>query len=180
MTLVSSARRSSASSVRSARSKGEQTLADLPRFPDRLQAGREFPPFLMTEIVVAGAGGDHQPIVAYRFEIPRFHRLALRIDPRHLGHQDLYIPEPAQRFADRLGDVGGRQRRRRHLVEQRLEQVVIAPVDQRDADIGVAELPGAGQPAEPAADDDHMRWLARSRFHIRIHRIRHRLHIPLG
>ena len=41
-----------------------------------------------------------------------------------------------------------------HLVEQRLEQVVVAAVDQRDVDRLAAEEAGREEPAEAAADDD--------------------------
>ena len=42
----------------------------------------------------------------------------------------------AQQGAQRRCDVGRRQGTRRHLIQKRLEQVEIAPVDQRDLDIG--------------------------------------------
>src|SRR5204863_1270787 len=41
------------------------------------------------------------------------------------------------------------------LVEERLEQVVVGPVDQRHVDMRAPELVRRGQPSEPAADDDH-------------------------
>ena len=56
-------------------------------------------------------------------------------------------------LTDRRGDLGGRQNRRRHLIEQRLEDVMIAPVDQND--VGIASLQRArrGDPGKSAADD---------------------------
>ena len=35
--------------------------------------------------------------------------------------------------ADRRGDVAGRQRRRRHLIQQRLKQMMVVAIEQRDA-----------------------------------------------
>ena len=48
----------------------------------------------------------------------------------------------------------------RHLVEQRLEEVVVAPIDQRDVHRQSSQVPTSGQAAETAAHDDHPmpRW----------------------
>ena len=45
----------------------------------------------------------------------------------------LLLPE----LTERRGDVGGCENRRRHLVEQRLKDVVIAAIDQMDFRIGI-------------------------------------------
>ena len=42
-------------------------------------------------------------------------------------------------LTDRRGDLGGREDRRRHLIEQRLKYVVVAAVDQDDLGIGVPQ-----------------------------------------
>ena len=61
----------------------------------------------------------------------------------------------AHERAERLGDVAGRQGAGRDLVQQRLEEVEVAPVDQRQADLRVdAEAARGVQPGEPAADHD--------------------------
>ena len=60
-----------------------------------------------------------------------------------------------EQLAQRVGDVAGGQLRGRHLVEQRLELVVVVAVDQRDADVVVpGQPPGAPDAREAAADDD--------------------------
>ena len=48
----------------------------------------------------------------------------------------------------------GVQRRGRDLIEERLEQVVIAAIEQRDAHRRVGQRARAVEPAESAADDD--------------------------
>jgi hypothetical protein len=53
----------------------------------------------------------------------------------HMG-----IRLPCENAADRRGDVGGRQDRGRHLVQKRLEQVVVAPVDDGHIGRDLAEL----------------------------------------
>ena len=59
--------------------------------------------------------------------------------------------------ADRRGDVARVQDRRRHLVEERLEQVVVAAIDERDVDGRLTEPQGGLEAAEPAAENDDAR-----------------------
>ncbi len=76
------------------------------------------------------------------------------IDGVDLGEDDVHVRLATQHRADRLRDVRRRKRGRRHLVEQGLEQVVIAPVDEGDLHGRVGERLRRLQPAEPTADDD--------------------------
>jgi hypothetical protein len=60
-------------------------------------------------------------------------------------------------MADRPGDLGGGKNGCGDLVEQWLEQVMIAPVDKRDADTSALEVVYQLQAAEaPAHDNDVM------------------------
>ena len=61
----------------------------------------------------------------------------------------------AQHLADRRGDLALGEDAGRHLVEQRLEQVVRGAVDQRDLDRRAPQRLGGEQPAEPRSDDHH-------------------------
>ena len=63
------------------------------------------------------------------------------------------------RSSQRIGarDVGRRERRRRDLIEQRLEDVVVRAIDQRDVHRRTLERARRVQSAEAAADDDHAR-----------------------
>ena len=73
----------------------------------------------------------------------------------HLGQQRAGVVLLLDHAAQRRRDQAGRQDPGRHLVEQRLEQVVVGPVDQRDVDVGAGQRADGVQPAEPAADHDH-------------------------
>ncbi len=64
---------------------------------------------------------------------------------------------PLQNVANRRGDVGRRKARGRDLVEQRLKQMMIVAVDQRDLERLTGEARGDRQSAEAAADNDHPR-----------------------
>ena len=54
----------------------------------------------------------------------------------------------------RIGDLAGGQRAGGDLVGQGLEEVEVAPVDERDLDSGAAQRLDRTQPAEASADDD--------------------------
>ena len=55
----------------------------------------------------------------------------------------------------RSSDVGDGQLAGGDLVEQRLELVVVVPVEQRHGDVVLGQLLGASHAGEPAAEDDH-------------------------
>ena len=57
-------------------------------------------------------------------------------------------------MAQRRRDLTRRKDARRDLVQQRLEEVVVAPVDQRDIDLQVPEEATGREPAEAATDHD--------------------------
>jgi hypothetical protein len=63
----------------------------------------------------------------------------------------------AQHGSDRGGDVARGECRGRDLVQQRLEQVVVVLVDQRDVDRRAVQRPRSAQSPEAAADDDDAR-----------------------
>ena len=119
----------------------------------RLQAGRERLPFVMAEIGVAGAGGEHQRVVGQRVAAIERHAARLGIDAGHRGEQGRDLGTPAQQIADRPGDLRGRKCRGRDLIQQRLEQMMVAPVDQRDRDRRAGKPIHRLQPAKTGADD---------------------------
>ena len=59
----------------------------------------------------------------------------------------------------------GGQRAGRHLIGQRLEQVKVASIDQRDVHRKPGEVQGRLDPAEPAADDDDMGAISDTGLH---------------
>ncbi len=79
---------------------------------------------------------------------------ALEVEAAHVGEHDRGVRLPAQHAAQRRRDLALGERAGGHLVEQRLEQVMVRPVDEGDGDRCAAEGPGGRQAAEPAADDD--------------------------
>ena len=62
-----------------------------------------------------------------------------------------------ERRADRIGNIARVQRRGGDLLEQRLKQVVVAPIDQGHGDGRVGELARGRQAAEATPDDHDVR-----------------------
>ena len=124
---------------------------DFGRVADRLQAGRRIFPFVMSEIGMPRAGGDRP---GSRRRCARFvgdDAAAWRIDALDLLHQHGRVLLRGQDAPDRHGDLRGREPGRRHLIEQRLEQMVVAAVDDGDVDIGALRKPiAAFRPPKPA------------------------------
>ena len=135
----------------------EDAPADFGGVFDQLQSGRELLPIVVPEIGVARAGRQHEIIVwhivsGFRQNFPR-----LGVDSCHMieHHGDVAIC--ADNAADGFGDFGRREFRRRHLVKQRLEQVIVLTVDQHDIDWRTAQRLHRPQPAKSCAYDDDFR-----------------------
>ena len=78
-----------------------------------------------------------------------------RIDGKRLTEQDSRIPMPAQHGAQRRGDLTRGKRAGRHLVQQWLKQMKIAPVDQRHFHRRVAQGLRGVQSAETPSQNDY-------------------------
>ena len=114
----------------------------------------------MPEVGVRAPSRDHQTVVRQR-QLPAVrgqstHDPAIQIQVLHLGQHDarvgLFPDHAAQRRRDEAiwQDPGG------DLIQQRLEQVVIGPVHDRDVDISAGQGTRNPDSAEPATDDDHL------------------------
>ena len=160
MTKVSSAMRSAGSVSRSARSKDEQNAAaDRGGVLQGLEAGREWLPFIMTEVGVPCAGRQHQGVIAHGMPVGE-RQLALRgVDAVDHAEQGRHLLAPAQQMADRPCDLGSRERRRTDLVQERLKKMMVALIDDGDAHRRAGESVGDAQAGEARAGDHDVVWL---------------------
>jgi len=126
------------------------------RVLDRLEAGGHRRPFIMSKIVFARPGGDDQQVVRDA-AIADQHTATRRVDAGNRPEDHMGIRLRCENAADRRGDVGGRQGRSRHLVQKRLEQMVVAPVDHGHIGGDLAEPLRRGQAAKAGSDDDDAR-----------------------
>ena len=89
-------------------------------------------PFVMAEVAAGGPGREHEMVVLVA-AVVEDHLLLIGIDVLHFPHQDLDVFGLAQHHAQGGGDIGLGDQPGGHLIEQRLEEVEVAPVDQGDA-----------------------------------------------
>ena len=84
----------------------------------------------------------------------REHDAAIEIEPGHLRELDSDVVVPAQALAERYCNLTFGKNARRDVIQQRLEQMVVAAIEQHDVDRLSAEEAARGQPAEATAHDD--------------------------
>jgi hypothetical protein len=104
-----------------------------------------------------GARGDHQAVVGQRRRgalAGERERAGVGVHVQHVPEQDARVRLTAQDLAGGGGDLALGQDAGGDLVQQRLEQVVDGPADQRDVDVGVRELLDGEEAAEAGAHDD--------------------------
>ena len=81
--------------------------------------------------------------------------LSLQIDRFDAPEPHFDVAGVPELHADGHGDVGGIQAGGRNLVEQRLEEMMIAVIDEDDLEVlAIGELPGRVQAPEARPDDD--------------------------
>ena len=153
----------------------EKAPPDLGRVRDVLESRRERRPIVVAEIGMRRAGGEHE-IVVRQIEFRRVDAVRRDVDGGHLRHDHADVFLAADDGADRPRDIARRQRRGRHLIEQRLEAVMILRVDQRHVGVRPRKRATGFQPAEASADDHHLRALVRL-LHALLGTIAHRRYL---
>ena len=81
--------------------------------------------------------------------------LRLEVETGHLGELDLDVALAAKDVADGRSDLSLGENAGRDLVEEGLEQVVIAPIHEGHVDRGAPQEACGKEPAEAASDDDN-------------------------
>ena len=77
------------------------------------------------------------------------------VDAGDLGQHHVEILLLDGELPDRCGDLGRCENGSRHLIEQRLENVVVASVDQNDLGVAVPERVRRREPGKASTDDHH-------------------------
>ena len=149
----------------------QDAAANRQRIVERLETRRGLAPFVVAEVRMRRAGGDDQVVVRQRRSPPIEvdDLLRRRIDVLDVGEQHAQARLLAQDPADRRGDVARRQPGRRHLIQQRLKDVMVVAIDDRHLAGDVAEAPRRGEPGKPAANDDHLGQACHLLYSMRCH-----------
>src|SRR5215469_9500410 len=120
---------------------------------ETLQAGRQFLPFVMTEVGVAGTGSENQEIVT-DLRIGRFDFSFLYIHRHYFGKEDLDVLAFAQYRAHRCSNIGGRERGWCNLIKERVEEMVISAVYHGDVHVFTCKLLRCLESAKSRPDND--------------------------
>ena len=153
----------------------QDPLPHLQRIVERLQSGRRCRPIVVAEVGVRRSSRKNQIVESDRVLValvdsgfsrtvaPGFSRTLIehddppdRIDRLRVGEEDFHVLLPAQDPSNRRCHVGRRQRGGRHLIEQRLKQMVVMAVDQRDTDGRVPQRLSGGQTTKSAAKNHNV------------------------
>ncbi len=136
----------------------QQTAADFGSVVDRLQAGRMGGPAVVAEVAMAGPGREHQNVIG---NVSAVHDdvFALTINACDCAQQHACVALAPDQATNRSSDVGRRQPGGRHLIEQRLKEVMVLPVDQGDVRRRFGKPLRDSEAGEASAHDDHARAL---------------------
>jgi len=117
------------------------------------------------------AGGDDQVVVGQRRPRVHVHETSVEVDFLDGCPPEVDILVVLEDAPHGQGDVGGTQTGSRHLIQQRLEHVVVPLVDDGDVDRQVGQAGAGADAAETGPDHDDLR---------RIHAVIVRRSLPSG
>ncbi len=130
--------------------------ADLVGILQRGQPGSDLFPLVMSKVVVLNAGGKDEEVVR-EVMLRQVDPARLRIDADHLVQQHLDVALPAQDGPQRPGNLIGGEQAGGDLIQHRAKEMVVAPVDERDADRSASQGTCGIESAETTANNDHAR-----------------------
>ena len=134
---------------------------------DALQTGRPFAPRIVPVVGGLRAGGDDQRVVFKFGAVAQDHAPGAGIHVHGFAQQDARVLLPAQHAAQRRGNLARRERAGGHLIEQRLEEMEIAPVNQRHVHLRALQLLRRAQAAKTTAQNHH----SMARCHLALRKI---------
>ena len=134
----------------------EDALTDLERVVERLEPGREPLPFVVPEVRRLRPRRDDDVVVRDLTAL-QDDDAPLEVDPRRCSEEHRRVLLFREDRANRLGDLRRGEPGRCHLIEERLEEVMVRAVDHGDCHRRARERLRRGEPPEAPADDDDMR-----------------------
>src|SRR6266542_2937728 len=135
----------------------EDPSPDLEGILQVLQSRRARLPLLVSEVGMPRSGCEDEEVVSDT-TVGHDDVAGSGVHRDRVREQHLRVLLPAQDRTNRIGDVARRERRGRHLVEERLEEMVIAAIHDGDLNRGVAKCLRGREPSEARTDDDDARF----------------------
>src|SRR2546425_1704292 len=141
-------------------------VSDQDSVREALEARRKPLELAVAEVAVPYAGRENQIVVldGRSLAVQRVDEdtTSIGVHPGDVSQEHRDVPLLAENSSDRRRDLSRREHRGRDLVEQRLEQVVVRPIEEDDLGVRPAERFRGRQATEASAHDHDAR-----------HRIRH-------
>jgi hypothetical protein len=109
---------------------------------------------ILAEIRVGGTRGEQQRVVLDAAAVGEHHGTLVGHHGSHFAQAHFRIALPTQNMAQGGSNIRGGKPGSGNLIEQGLEQVMIAAVDQRHAKAWIVELSRGPEAREATADDD--------------------------
>ena len=130
----------------------QHMVADMRSLSQCLHAEGVLLHILHAEEIRRRTGGQNDIIVRY-LTVVRQHHMPLGIHALRLGHEEFHIGIIAEERTNRIRYLVLREDGRRNLIQQRLEQMKIVPVDNGDLHILPGELLRQSNAAKTGTDD---------------------------
>ena len=109
---------------------------------------------LDAEEIHLGAEPEDEVVVAQRLELAETNLARIEIDRRHRVLVNARVLLLVHEVANRVADRRLLEQPRRHLVQERLERVVVVLVDEDDVDVALLELLRGADAGEAAAQHE--------------------------
>ena len=90
--------------------------------------------------------------------------LGVRLDLSDFSKQNLHIALTAHQLSQWSGHITTGHQSRCHLIKQRLEQIEVAFVDQRDANVGFGQCLAGTNAGKPATHNHHVGSVTQTLF----------------
>ena len=113
---------------------------------------------------MGGPRGQDEEVVRH-LAVAEDEALVAQVHAGGVGEEDGRIALPPQDVAQGRRDVRRGEASRGHLVQERLEDVVVVVIDEGDADGRAAQRSRGGEARETSADDDDVRSRRRPGVH---------------
>ena len=112
---------------------------------------------LDAEEVDLRAEPEDEVVVAQRPELVERHLARLQVDRGHAVLMEPSVVLLVEEVADRMADGGLLEEPCGHLVQERLEGVVVVLVDEHDVDVALVQFLSGADPGEAAPEDEDAR-----------------------
>jgi hypothetical protein len=129
----------------------QNTLSDLQSVGNRFESRCMIFPVVVAKVVVLGARCQDKRVECNGSAVPQCYVLLTTVNGYNFTEYGFYIFFASKQCPDGNCNIAGRKGRRGNLVKQRLKQMMILPVDDRELGVGGGKMAAKLQTAEPGA-----------------------------